>query len=106
MVPCDILLISPPSIAKLRRPPRQQQVSKDGYVPPLGLCYLAAVLERAGYHVDLIDMQAENLRANACCQRSNRHCSRDRCGRDQTFGAKVGQSARPVDVCSYRVPGA
>ena len=62
MVPCDILLISPPSIAKLRRPPRQQQVSKDGYVPPLGLCYLAAVLERAGYHVDLIDMQAENLR--------------------------------------------
>lgn len=62
MVPCDILLISPPSIAKLRRPPRQQQVSKDGYVPPLGLCYLAAVLERGGYHVDLIDMQAENLR--------------------------------------------
>lgn len=29
--------------------------------PPLGLCYLASVLEKNGHHVKIIDMEAENL---------------------------------------------
>lgn len=62
MVPCDVLLVAPPPITKLRQSADQRAASRDGYIPPLGLGYLAAVLEREGYHVDLLDMQAEDIR--------------------------------------------
>jgi hypothetical protein len=49
MVPCDILLVTPPTIAKLRQSADQRAASRDGYIPPLGLGYLAARLEQAGF---------------------------------------------------------
>jgi anaerobic magnesium-protoporphyrin IX monomethyl ester cyclase len=52
----DVLLITPPPIfAGPADPP-------DGIAPSLGLGYLAAVLEQAGYHVAILDMQAERMR--------------------------------------------
>jgi len=62
MKSCDALLIAPPPIAKLRQSVEQRAVSRSGYIPPLGLGYLAATLEREGYTVDLLDMQAEGVR--------------------------------------------
>lgn len=52
----DVLLISPPSIAFRGRG------DEKGMMPPLGLGYLAAVLELAGFKVGLIDMQPEGIR--------------------------------------------
>ena len=52
----DVLLIAPLSIVFR---PRENE---SGMMPPLGLGYLAAVLEQAGYRVDLVDMQAEGVR--------------------------------------------
>jgi anaerobic magnesium-protoporphyrin IX monomethyl ester cyclase len=51
----DVLLIAP----SLAFRPRG---NRGGMMPPLGLGYLAAVLEQAGYRVDLVDMQAEGVR--------------------------------------------
>lgn len=58
---CDVLLIAPPpfeagQVASLK------SVSRRGYIPPLGLGYLAAVLEQEGYKVSLLDMLAEGVR--------------------------------------------
>ena len=51
----DMLLVAPPSVAA-------KPYDKDGGMTlPLGLGYLAAVLEQAGYSVELLDMAAEHL---------------------------------------------
>lgn len=52
----DMLLISPPNVVFR---PRE---GERGLMPPLGLGYLAATLEQAGYSVDLVDMQPEGVR--------------------------------------------
>lgn len=51
----DVLLIEPPlgSVALM--------LKKIMNMPPLGICYLAAVLEKAGYTVAIVDMWAEKL---------------------------------------------
>lgn len=55
-MPVDALLLNPPLSTVVLR-------TRDGsLMPPLGLGYLAAVLEQAGYSVDLFDMQAEEGR--------------------------------------------
>lgn len=52
----DMLLVAPPSVAA-------KPYDKDGGMTlPLGLGYLAAVLEQAGYSVELLDMAAEQAR--------------------------------------------
>jgi len=52
----DVLLVAPPSVAA-------KPYDKDGGMTlPLGLGYLAAVLEQAGYNVELLDMAAEQAR--------------------------------------------
>ncbi|CAG0936800.1 anaerobic magnesium-protoporphyrin IX monomethyl ester cyclase [Thermoflexales bacterium] len=52
----DILLVLPPPVISSPIDPPK------GIAPPLGLGYLAAVLEQAGYQVALLDMQAEHVR--------------------------------------------
>jgi len=52
----DILLVLPPPVISSPIDPPK------GIAPPLGLGYLAAVLEQAGYQVALLDMQAERAR--------------------------------------------
>jgi len=50
---CDVLLIVPPNASLVRG---ASSGTGAGFIPPLGLGYLAAVLEQAGYTVDILDM--------------------------------------------------
>lgn len=50
---CDVLLIVPPNASLVRG---ASSGAGAGFIPPLGLGYLAAVLEQAGYRVDILDM--------------------------------------------------
>ena len=38
----------------------------QGAYPPLGIAYIAAVLEKAGYNVKILDAQALNLTSSEC----------------------------------------
>jgi len=58
--PIEVLLINPPQTRSLLATEREQALSA---VLPLGLAYLAAVLECEGYRVQVVDMMAEGLRA-------------------------------------------
>ena len=52
---CDVLLITAPNASRVRS---ASGWAGMGFIPPLGLGYLAAVLERAGYGVEIVDMDA------------------------------------------------
>jgi hypothetical protein len=58
----EILLINPPQTRLLLTTEREQSLSA---VLPLGLAYLAAVLERDGYQVGIVDMMAEGMRVSS-----------------------------------------
>ena len=62
----EILLINPPQTRSLLTTQREQALST---VLPLGLAYLAAVLERDGYRVQVVDMMADDMRADALATR-------------------------------------
>ncbi|MBI4162662.1 MAG: cobalamin B12-binding domain-containing protein [Candidatus Aenigmarchaeota archaeon] len=53
-----VLLISPPQTLKERYAHNVGDVG--GFLPPLGLCYMAAVLERAGHEVRIMDCPVNN----------------------------------------------
>lgn len=67
----DVLLIVPPYSGEDRYGKR---LSKLGPVAePLGLAYIAAVLEQAGHHVELVDAIALNLSADAVARKLEDH---------------------------------
>ncbi len=45
----------------LIQPPPRKIVKEDIVVPPLGIAYLAAVIEKQGHSVSIIDAFAEGL---------------------------------------------
>jgi hypothetical protein len=55
----------------LIQPPSRQQAQEEVVVPPLGLAYLASVVEQDGHKVRIIDAFAEGLTWN----RSEEHTS-------------------------------
>ena len=55
-----ILLINPPSFDEIRCPTPEVLEKHRGSNPPLGILFIAAVLERAGHDVRVIDSQVEN----------------------------------------------
>ena len=55
-----ITLVNPP-ITSVERYGGRNMSDIGGHQAPLGLCYLAAFLEREGFEVDLIDAEAERL---------------------------------------------
>lgn len=52
-----VLLIFPPLSVKERY---NKNIETGGNLPPLGLCYMAAILEQKGYDVKIIDCPANN----------------------------------------------
>lgn len=56
-----VLLVNPPRDNEIRCPTPEVLESNRGSNPPLGLLYIAAVLERMGHSVEVIDCQVELL---------------------------------------------
>ncbi len=50
-----ILLVTPPQVNKFKHRKKNKDSLKIGFLPPLGIGYLAAVLEKEGYRVKIID---------------------------------------------------
>lgn len=70
MVLARILLINPPT------PPEVELYSTAGFVaPPLGLAYLASVLERNGYKVEILDLPALNIGLDKLRVKVRKHAS-------------------------------
>ena len=64
----DVLLVVPPSTSRqaAENPRAVPSATKRSimYMPSLGVAYLAAVIEKAGYSVRIVDIWAERLRAS------------------------------------------
>src|SRR3972149_4775495 len=67
MTETDILLIEPPSILQnIYREKGKKKVK--GHLPNLGLCSIAAVLEKKGYRVKILDALALNMNVHECAE--------------------------------------
>lgn len=56
-----VLLINPPRDNEIRCPTPEVLENNRGSNPPLGLLYIAGVMENTGHEVEVIDCQVENL---------------------------------------------
>lgn len=53
----DVLLINPPSPSFIKR----KREENKSIIPPLGLCYISAMLKKEGFKVGIIDMEVEEI---------------------------------------------
>lgn len=54
-----ILLVNPPKFNEIRCPTPDVLENNRGYAPPLGILFIAAILEQMGHDVSVIDSQVE-----------------------------------------------